>query len=674
MKRIITFLLLSMLMSLSCSNQEDKLIYDIDEEDVASVPDETNDHPRLIFRKGTETALLRNINSDIRWRRLHEAIIKESDILLSEEPMEYKIAVGGRLHTTSCEVVRRVLFLSYSYRLTGERKYLDRCEEEMLAMTRFPDWNPSHFLDVAEMVMALAFGYDWLYDQLPEISRQTICNAIRDMGLRVSETADDYALRWMEMENNWGQVCHGGLAIAAVAIYKEEPEIAKRIIARSKKHITIPMLAEYPPMGAYPEGIGYWSYGTTINAMFINVMETYFGPEEVADIKAVPGFMQTGNYLAQLITPTLNTFGFSDNSTSLLLPDQIVFWFYEQTKDPSLLYYQTKLVDKFTDPSTDYGNGKPYSSQLVEGSGARHLPLMMVWGAGTGPSLTADMGNAVPPSSLYYISEGKNPICVMRSGWNTEDIYLGFKTGSPSCPHGHMDVGTFQFEWGGARFAVDLGSDSYSKVAGGNIGGSMFDMEQNSVRWNVLTRYNNKCHNTLTINGQHQKVDATSRFIDHSAAAGRMYATGDLTPNYPGQVQSLKRAVALMDNRYGIVEDLLTANTDGDASIVWNMTTKAKTFDFDAATNTVKLVGKTSKGENRILYLKFVLENPEATTSPLSVSHEAVTVNTSYENSASGHYYLRVAYTVKAGKTQRMKCYLLPGDKNMTITNDNFIK
>ena len=179
-------------------------------------------------------------------------------------------------------------------------------------------------------------------------------------------------------------------------------------------------------------------------------------------------------YYSQLITNTLNTFAFSDNSTSLLLPEQCIFWFYAQTTDPTLLYYQTKLVDKFTDPATDYNNnGKPYSKQLVTGSYARHLPLMMVWGAGTSGTVTANLDLGTQPSSLYYIAEGKNPICVMRSGWDTTDWWVGFKAGNPSCPHGHMDVGCFLFEYGGARFAVDLGSDSYNKVSS-HISTSLF--------------------------------------------------------------------------------------------------------------------------------------------------------------------------------------------------------
>lgn len=46
----------------------------------------------------------------------------------------------------------------------------------------FP-WNPSHFLDVAEMTGGLAIGYDWLYDDLSPESREKIRQAIVAKGL-----------------------------------------------------------------------------------------------------------------------------------------------------------------------------------------------------------------------------------------------------------------------------------------------------------------------------------------------------------------------------------------------------------------------------------------------------------------------------------------------------------
>ena len=53
----------------------------------------------------------------------------------------------------------------------------------MLAVARFSDWNPSHFLDTGEMTFALAVGYDWLYDQLGEASRAEIRKAIVEKGV-----------------------------------------------------------------------------------------------------------------------------------------------------------------------------------------------------------------------------------------------------------------------------------------------------------------------------------------------------------------------------------------------------------------------------------------------------------------------------------------------------------
>lgn len=56
--------------------------------------------------------------------------------------------------------------------MTGEKEYLRRAEKEMLAAASFIDWNPSHFLDVSEMSMGLAIGYDWLFNELLPDSRK----------------------------------------------------------------------------------------------------------------------------------------------------------------------------------------------------------------------------------------------------------------------------------------------------------------------------------------------------------------------------------------------------------------------------------------------------------------------------------------------------------------------
>ncbi len=230
-------------------------------------------HPRILLLKGEEKAIQSTIAADNTWRKVHQAILTESDALTSKPPIE-RIQIGRRLLDKSREAIRRIFFLSYAYRISGQPAYQQRAEKEMLAIAAFSDWNPSHFLDVAEMTMAMAIGYDWLYDQLSPASRTAIREAILKKGIEPS--LDPKYNSWLKAEHNWNQVCNAGMTYGAMAIYEDQPELAKQIINRAIETIVLPM-ADYAPNGAYPEGYGYWGYGTSFNVMFISAVEKLFG-------------------------------------------------------------------------------------------------------------------------------------------------------------------------------------------------------------------------------------------------------------------------------------------------------------------------------------------------------------------------------------------------------------
>lgn len=137
----------------------------------------TQQHPRILLFKGEEANLVSSITKDPVWSMLHNVIIKESDRITTIVPIK-RIQIGRRLLDKSREALKRLFYLSYAYRTTNDQKYLVRAENEMLAIAGFSDWNPSHFLDVAEMTMAMSIGYDWLFDQLSQTSKDSIQNAI----------------------------------------------------------------------------------------------------------------------------------------------------------------------------------------------------------------------------------------------------------------------------------------------------------------------------------------------------------------------------------------------------------------------------------------------------------------------------------------------------------------
>lgn len=502
------------------------------------------DHPRLLLPKGAEKKLLKQINRDAVWKEIHTATLGEADRIITL-PVSERIKTGMRLLAVSRENLRRIFILSYAYRMTGQEKYLVRAEQEMLKAASFSDWNPSHFLDVGEMTMALGVGYDWLYPALSEASRRTIREAIVKKGFKPSY---DTAYNWfVDAEHNWNQVCNGGLAFGAIAVAESEPEWAQKIIDRAIDKVRLPM-RHYAPDGAYPEGPGYWGYGTLFNVLLIGGLESTFGTDY--GLSQMPGFMQTGTYEMQMVSPLIKHFNYMDNSYE---PESssAPFWFYSKTQDPSVLCQQVSILQRDT--------AKKYLKDRV-------LPAMLIWGAG------APMEKAVAPQETFWAGRGNTPVCVMRSGWGDPNArFVGVKLGSPSINHGHMDVGSFVFEADGVRWAIDLGSEDYNTTE--TRGVDLWNMAQQSQRWDVF-RYNNRSHNTLTFNDKLQRVNGSAQIIESDSATARRFVKTDLTPVYAGQVDKVERTISLVDNDYLLIEDEITAGKNY-TRMRWTLMTRA---------------------------------------------------------------------------------------------------
>lgn len=507
--------------------------------------DQIAPHPRLMLPKGVEKQLLKQIKKDSVWRNIHALTLQEADRIITL-PVNERIKTGMRLLAISLENLRRVFVLSYAYRMTGEEKYFKRAEAEMLKAASFSDWNPSHFLDVGEMTMALGIGYDWLYPKLSESSRKTIREAIINKGFVPSY---DTAYNWfLDAEHNWNQVCNGGLTFGAIAIADEAPEWSQKILDRAIDRVRLPM-RNYAPDGGYPEGVSYWGYGTLFNVLMISGLESAFGTDY--GLGQMPGFMQTGTFAMQMISPLGLQFNFMDNGEA---PEEspALFWFYNKTKDPALLCNQIATLKR--DSTHKFLNN-------------RVLPAIIIWGAG------APMEQPVLPTQTYWIGNGHTPLCVMRSAWGDPNArFVGVKMGSPSINHGHMDVGSFVFEADSVRWALDLGREDYNDTE--TLGVDLWTMTQESQRWDVF-KYNNFAHNTLTFNDKHQYMKGSAPIIDSSSNPQQPYVATDLTPVYVGQVQKAERAFSLVNNDYLVVEDKVTAGPHY-TRMRWTLATKAK--------------------------------------------------------------------------------------------------
>lgn len=515
-------------------------------------------HPRILLLKGEEETIRNNIKSDISWQTLNNKIFTECNSILTTSPVE-RVLIGRRLLDKSREALKRIFYLSYAYRMSGSKTYLDRAEKEMLAIAAFSDWNPSHFLDVAEMTMAVAIGYDWLYESLPGTSRTIIKDAIIQKGLNPSFNA---SYNWfVTSTNNWNQVCNAGMTYGALAIFEYDSVLAKKVISRACESILLPM-KEYQPDGAYPEGYGYWGYGTSFNIMFISAYEKAYGKEFSSPQNS--SFLKTGWYLEHMSGPSGSCFNYSDCGSGASL-NPAMFWIADRIKAPSVLWEEKKFLSGLTSAKD------------------RLLPAILIWSAGLKTSEITE------PEVKSWTGQGVNPVSMMRTSWSDPNaIYVGIKGGSPKVNHAHMDVGSFVMESGGIRWAMDFGMQDYNSLE--QAGVDLWNMAQSSQRWQVF-RYNNYAHNTLTVNNQLQKVDGFAPVTSSSGNSSMMNAIIDMTAVYAGQLKSANRGTAIIDGAYVTIRDEIET-ASGSTTMRWTLVSPASVTITDGSSAELTKNGK----------------------------------------------------------------------------------
>ena len=511
------------------------------------------EHPRLFLERGGEAALRKKVDSDATLRRASNHVIAVADRLQDVKPVERK-KIGRRLLSVSRTCLQRVTHLAFAYRLTGNKRYAARAQKEMLAAAGFSDWNPSHFLDVGEMTAALAIGYDWVYEALDPDARKIIKAAIIDKGLKTS-------LRggwWVKTENNWNQVCHGGLTIGALAVMEDEPELARQIIARAVANVPTAM-AEYQPDGAYPEGPGYWEYGTTYNVVLISALESVLGTD--FGLSKSRGFMECSDYYLHATGPTGLYFNYSDCGRKGGV-SPAMYWFAERRGKRSLLWQERQRLEDFL--VRKHGS---------IGSSGRVFPLLIIW---------AGKLDATPmPKVKHWKADGKTPVSMHRSSWKTrEGIFIGVKAGSPSANHAHMDIGSFVMDANGVRWAMDLGSQSYHSLESKGI--RLWGRSQNAQRWDVF-RLNSFSHNTLVVDGKKQKVSGKAPIIAFSGRDPMPHTIIDMTSVYKGQLAGAKRGVGLYQNRSALIHDEIVT-LDRESTVRWGMVIVGLAVEHGAGT------------------------------------------------------------------------------------------
>jgi hypothetical protein len=354
--------------------------------------------------------------------------------------------------------------------------------------------------------------------------------------------------------------------------------------------------------------------------MFLSAVEKVFSTD--FGLTSTPGFMQTAGFYENMTAVSSLCFNWGDSGQRGDL-SPAMFWFAQRNNDPSQLWIEKRYLEK-----------DDYSSFVSD----RLFPAVMIWGK----DLPLDKITA--PKYNVWKGQGANPVCMMRTSWTDPNaIYLGFKVGSPSVNHGHMDIGSFIMESEGSRWATDFGMQDYESLESKGI--QVFGRTQDAQRWSIF-RINNRAHNTLTINDQLQQVKGYAKIDKYSDKPDFMYAVSDISSVYENQLTSVNRGVAIVDQKFVVVRDELVS-PDKPTTVRWTMLTSAT---VELGKNSITL---TKEGHSLLLKV----DSPEQVT----MKTWSTEPTTNYDAPNPGKTLVGFEMQLQPNQKQEIQVLLIPG-------------
>ena len=501
-------------------------------------------HPRLFLtpeRLGRVESARTGRTAD--WR---DALLDRADRYLSDGWTPRYEKPDGLRFDFQGELTRRVEALGLAYQLRQDERYAREALRLLDAVAAMPDWNPQHFLEVAEITRAVAVGYDWLHDALSDDERQRLRAAIVRNGLEPALRAYRGQAPHQESyftvkENNWSPVSNGGIAVGALAVLDEEPEAAAEALAHGLRLVP-GALRHYAPDGGWDEGPSYWHYATEYAVILMDALQTALGTD--FGLSGVPGFAETAAFPLHLTGPTGLAFNYGDANSTDAVTTRLVstpetLWLARLAGRPAWAAPQLAT----TDPAA----------------------LDLLW---DGPDL--DAGAAPLPLDRFF--RGVD-VAAMRSAWGDPAAVFVAAKGGKTTPYRHstLDAGTFVLDALGERWAVDLGKDDYNLPGYFDFDGRRWDFYRNRAEGqNALVLAPAPGQDPA---GPDLTLGRIAPLVASASRPGEAHAVFDLTPVYAPRAARVRRGVRLFDGRSRV---LVQDEVEGGAGGAWQMHTRAE--------------------------------------------------------------------------------------------------
>ena len=418
----------------------------------------------------------------------------------------------------------KILAFSTLYRVTGDKKYCERAALECEALAQFSDWNSGLMSSVGTVSFAIAICYDWCHHVWSEGRKAIVERAMLRNGMRPGLECYDGKRRMWISGGTAGAVVNAGMLAMALALADIYPETSLKLVNRIFRNVEA-CFASYAPDGGYSEGVAAWEKSSRSLALVIAMLQKACGNDY--GFASAPGFSATG-YFA-IVTETANGMWNFHNSAARPTDNSMMFWLSEQ-----------------------YGNAV-YASVRRQAliSGAKRVsPFDIIFYTPVDDSFVS-----VLPNDTVYRKAG---LAIMRSGWGSEDTFVGLHGGANDEINGDLDAGSVILDMAGVRFFAETGGIETLPV---------------------MMRRRAAGQNTIVVNpaaepAPDQAPHANAKIVEMKGREDRIYAVVDMTSTNKDILRG-KRGVMLTDNRKTVViQDELVLTAPGE--ILWTVYTPAE--------------------------------------------------------------------------------------------------
>ena len=526
------------------------------------------DHPRLWLTKEKIDSFKRSLSEDsthCTWDVFYAKSVQpwmQRDIMT--EPAGYPdhkrvASVWRQTYIDLQELIYAIRHLAVGGAITNDSAMTMRAKEWLLEAS---SWNPagttsrSYTDEWAFRVNgALAWGYDWLYDELTDEEREQVRTALL---VRTRETADHIIkhanIQLFPFDSHAVRAVSAVLIPASIALLDDEPE------AEGWLNYAIEFLSTvYSPwgdaQGGWAEGPHYWMTGMAYLIDAVNLLKSYTG----IDLYQRPFFQHTGDFPLYTKAPDTRRATFGDDSTMGDLPSLKIGYNLRQfagvTGNGAYQWYYDEI--KRNDPGTEmaFYNYGWWDLNFDELAYQTDFPIVKAQSPEKDDTLRWFQGVGWAAIQHNMTAPEEHIQFVMKS--------------SPfgSISHSHGDQNAFCL----AGFGEDLAIQSGHYVAFNS------SMHQN---WRRQTR----SKNAILIDGKGQYAGKDKALAMRSSGQivvaehrdDHIFIQGDATAAYQSEtpeISKVLRDVYFVNNSYFVIVDAIDASTP--VSIDWLLHTNA---------------------------------------------------------------------------------------------------